>query len=165
MRDVDLTEEQVAEALGVTTRRCRQLVTEGALVRSRQGRYGAVASWRAWREHLEASRAEKAEDIKAAELRLARAKADAAEENLAILRGDHVPVAQAEAEVSRAASAVAQRLRSIPGSVARRLEGRPAGEIAKLLRESIARAMTILSSVRVALVTEDTPEVVDDDAE
>lgn len=123
---------QLAELLGMTPRNLQLLADKGLAVRAARGKYDVFATVRLILEDLRSGQTDEGLDAKARweeeRARLTKARADKAELELAILKGDAVLMPDVESLISEEYGAIRLGLSQLSGSVARKLaeEDKPA---------------------------------------
>lgn len=133
---------QLAGLLGVTTRTLQNLVDRGLAVRAGRGKYDVLATVRLVVEDLRSGQTEEGLDAKARweeeRARLTAARANKAELELAILRGDAVLMPDVESLIAEEYGSVRLGLSQLSGSIARKVaeEDKPA-----VCQDIIARAI------------------------
>jgi len=141
-----LTAAELASLVGVTPQAVTQWARDAGLPRVAKGQYPAVECL-AWAARHFAARvsdapAEARSRRAVADAKRAEAEAQIAEERLAQIRAESVPLADAEEAVAAAASEVVKRLRALPAGVAKLLEGRTAPDISRILKGKLADALS-----------------------
>ena len=138
--------DRVAQALNLTPRRVQQLVDEG-MPRESKGQYdlGKCMYWyiRFLQDALQ--RRELPDDEKAERLRLTKAKADRAELDLSVARGQLIPIEVFEERLSAMIMAARQQLLALPARIAPRLEGEDRSSIKSDLESELKHALTGLA--------------------
>lgn len=127
-----ITQAAISQRAGVSERTVSSWVIEGMPTDSE----AAAAWWVAARRAEQIEKLKKQRSMNEAELRARKlaAEAETAEEKLAILRGQYVPIEHVEDALSQLGTAIKAVLRGLHQS-ARRLYGRPQAEIAAHLRK------------------------------
>ncbi|WP_347138878.1 hypothetical protein [Paracoccus sp. SSK6] len=133
---------QLAGLLGVTPRTLQNMAERGLAVRAARGKYDVLATVRLVLDDLRAGTTEEGLDAKARweeeRARLTKARADKAELELAILRGDAVLMPDVETLITEEYGSLRLGLSQLSGSVARKLaeEDKPA-----VCQDIVARAI------------------------
>lgn len=133
---------QLAGLLGMSTRNLQLLADKGLAVRAARGKYDVFATIRLVLDDLRAGTTEEGLDAKARweeeRARLTKARADKAELELAILRGDAVLMPDVESLITDEYGTLRLGLSQLSGSIARKLaeEDKPA-----VCQDIVARAI------------------------
>lgn len=134
-----LTEAQLANLLGLTSRRVRDLVSDGVIPRVAPARFDARAATRAYCEWLreKASRGKGSQDpaYREERTRLSRHQADKAELANATLRRELIPAAEVENTWSLILRNVRAEMLAVPSRVQARLAGLSRSDVAVIDRE------------------------------
>ncbi len=133
-----VSNDELADFLGVHPRHVGVLVREGTIERVGRGRFSLRASVRAYCEKLrrdQVGRPSSNKDLNAEKLRLARANADKVELANARLRGELAEIREVEAEWSSLLRDVRAGLLAVPSRVQQRLGHLTAHDVQEIDRE------------------------------
>lgn len=166
--DIHLTQQQLADLLGLTQQAISQIENDGVADRDMD-----LASWlRSYTRHLREIAAGRAAagglDLATERARLAKEQADKIAMQNAQARRELAPVVLITEVLAKAGTRVAGILEAIPGQVKRRLPDLPATEIEAIQRE-IAKARNVCAAIRLEDLDDepldsDTPDSVDQTA-
>lgn len=142
---------RVAEALNITRQRVAQLVHEG-LPREKDGQYDLGNCMRWYIRYLQARMRHRSGESEPSlgdeRRRLLKTQADAAEFDLARMRGEVIPLAVFEQELQSAFAVVRQRLLAIDARLAPKLVGESLAVIKLKVREAMRDVLTTLAKVK-----------------
>lgn len=143
---MDLTQKEMAEVLGLSTRQVANLEVLGMPTKSKAGKklYPSTPGMR-WYIHYKVQAAQPA-DFEEARARKMSAEAELAELDLAQKRGQLIPLEQHGQRLARILERVRARLVAIPGTVAPRLLSlETAVEAQAVVAGAVAEALEELS--------------------
>jgi len=83
----EVTVKELADIIGISSRRVQQLVTDGVFLKAKRGAYPVAENVQAYIDFMIRSKQEELNSIDHEELRLKRAQADMAEHKLAVAQG------------------------------------------------------------------------------
>ncbi len=146
------TQAECAEWLDISERRFRELLDEGVLTRADKGAYDHRAVVHQYIRHLREVAAGRggatAQAVKADEdARLAKARADLAEMELAEKRGELVPVDQIGDALNSAVQIMRTRVLAIPTKAAPRVGAKDVAAAEGVIRAEVVEALSELSKV------------------
>ena len=152
----------IARLLMIDERRVQQLAQEGVIPKAARGRYDLVQSVQGYirymQERARVSPQEGSGSYTEERTRHEAAKAALAELDLALRRGEVLPVADSEAAVIALASAVRTRILAIPSKVAPlAYAAESAHEAEAIVREHITEALQELADAAAAVPAPDEP--------
>lgn len=142
---------QLAALLGQTTRNLQLLAEKGVAVKDGRGKYDVFATVRNVLNDLRTGSTEECLDAKARweeeRARLTAARADKAELELAILRGDAVLMPDVESLVSEEYGALRMALSQIPNKIARKVATEDSPAVCQgLITDGIEGALKVLTA-------------------
>ena len=149
------TQEECADWLDISSRRFRELLDEGVIVRADKGGYdlkSVVKQYIRQQREIAAGRGGgESQAIKADEdARLARARADKAEMELAEARGQLIPADQIADTWNAAVQIMRTRVLAIPTKAAPRVGSKDIATAEKVIRDEVVEALSELSRVEVS---------------
>ena len=132
-RHIDVT--TAAAMLNVEPRRIQQLATEGRLIREAPGKYSMLSIC----DYLRSDEVDplEARDLIGEQTRLTKAKADMAELKFEAERRRLIPSDEVEKAFFDIATVFRSKLKSLPTTLARRLEAKEPHEIKRLLQRAL----------------------------
>ena len=144
----------VAKVLNLSERRVQQLVQEGILPKPEKGRYDLIACVRAYIKYLQErayGRDAAPQDTHLERARLLRAQADKTELEVAVLRGNLVPIEKVESDWMTIIMAARSRLLAIPSKTAFQIAAlKDPHEIERFLKRLIYEALTELAQTEIS---------------
>lgn len=159
LQNDDVSRDEIAALLDMTTRNVNLLGTQGILPKARNGRYSRIECVHRWIRYLK-GRLETGDDETLAKqrTRLTKNKADIAEMEQSRLRGELLPANEVRAGWSQIVAQIKTRLLAIPSKIAARLAVmRTAAECKALVNAEIREALEALATITIA-------DSLDDDA-
>lgn len=134
----------LAGAFGRTPRRITQLVKEGVLPKPQNGQYDAVKTVKAFVKYLEIRVSNTS--LEAERTRLTKLKADRAQHDLAVVKGQYLPVDEVKVAAFNKGRTVRDGLLNIPNRVSSVLaaESDPL-KVSQVLEKEIRQALEELS--------------------
>lgn len=153
------TQAECADWLGLSERRFRELISEGVVTAADKSAYDLKSVVREYTAHLReiaagrggaASQANKADE----DARLARARADKAEMELAEARGQLIPADQIGDALNTAVQIMRTRVLAIPTKAAPRVGAKDISAAEQVIRAEVVEALSELSQVVVTAAKE-----------
>ena len=153
--------QELAEWLGVTTRRIQQLAVEGVLPREGRGRYPlkiCVKTYCDWKDQLLLKRGTSSE-LSEEKLLTARLERRTRELVFAEAEGSLITVAHHERVMGEAFSMVRQNIRNLPGALAPRLAGLDdPRDVERILVPAIDDALRSIVAAGLAMADDTLPD-------
>ena len=133
MKAPKVTQSQIAQALGISTRRVTQLIKDGLPVDS----IAAAEKWRADKAQGDST----VEALRAERIRLVRAQAERHEVENEVRRGELLPIGTVQRDCVTVCSRARDRFLRMSNDLPPRLEGLPADKIAKIIHEAVTATL------------------------
>ena len=129
MKPPKVTQKQIAQALGISTRRVTQLIKDGMPCDSIQ----AAIAWRSQKQSGDST----AEALRAERIRLLRAQAERHETENEVRRGQLLELGQVKADCLIVCGKARDRFLKMSNDLPPRLEGLSANKLAKVLHDEV----------------------------